>query len=171
MGKVLTQFAEHANTIAETFRAAFAQKRLGDCTIDMTAPTESTQGGRLGLQHLTLRTPEGLAIVLGTVHAGERKAELRAYSVVAALYEERLKRPPPFTSDAYETVFVQRAKPVIAAFGLTVGVSDVLPEAPLRVEDSIPPPASKRTIVSWVVFLVAFVAIALAGGYWARRRH
>ncbi len=173
MTKVLTQFSEHANTIAATFRAAFAKRHLGDCTIDMTAPEESTQGGRLGLQHVTLRTPDGLAIVLGMVHAGEKRAELRSFAVVARLYEDRFKRPPPFTEGAYETVVIEKARPVLGAFGLDVTITDASPETPsarsLDAADSIAPPPSKRTIVSWVVFLVAFVAIAVVGGYLARR--
>lgn len=168
MTKVLTQFAEHANTIAVTFRAAFVKRKLGDCTIDMTAPEGSTDGGRLGMQHVTLRTPEGLSIVLGIIHAGDKRAELRSFDVVARLFEDRFKKPPPFTEATYQLEVVERTKPILAAFGLDVSVIDDLPESPSTrrldpVESLAPPP--KRGLASWGFFVVAFLAIIAATAY------
>jgi hypothetical protein len=169
--KVLTQFSSHANTIADTFRAAFVTTKVGECTVEMTAPEESTKGGLLGLQHATLRTPEGRAIVVGTVHAGEKTAEFRAWSLVARVYDDRFQRQPPFNEKEYEA-FLTKAAPILAAFALEQSVTDVLiePPKPPKVEDSIPPPPmTAKRVATWVLFLLALVAIVGGGLYWGRR--
>jgi len=163
MSKLLTQYSSHANTIADTFRAAFVKTPLGDCVIDMTAPEESTKGGLLGLQHATLKTPVGMAIVVGVVHAGEKRAELRAYPVVVQAFEERFKMAPPFTAAQY-AAFLHRAQPILAAFGLTVTVAHALERGtPL----SLPPPAPPRR-TPWLLFGVGLLVILAAAGMWIR---
>jgi hypothetical protein len=122
-GKILTQYASHANTIADTVRAAFAKTKVGENTVEMTAPTDSTKGGLLALQHLTLKPPTGMALVVGTVNAGEKRAELRSYTHVQKLNEERFKRPLPFDEPAYKT-FLDKAESVLGAFGIETTVTD-----------------------------------------------
>ena len=172
MPKVLTQFSSHANTIADTFRAAFVKTRLGDCTVEMTAPEESTRGGLFGLQHLTLRNPSGMAIVVGSVHAGEKKAELRAFTLVASVHEERFKQPPSFGEADY-AAFLAKAEPIFGAFGLDVTVIRELPkarlsDAPDAIAPSLPPEAARAQLRTWVLFLVAFLAIVGGGLFWGR---
>ena len=172
MPKVLTQFSSHANTIADTFRAAFVKTRLGDCTVEMTAPEESTRGGLFGLQHLTLRNPSGMAIVVGSVHAGEKKAELRSYALVASLHAERFKQPPPFGEIDY-AAFLTKAAPIFGAFGLDATVISELPkgrpsDVPDPVAPSLPPEAARAQLRTWVLFLVAFLVIVGAALFWGR---
>lgn len=170
--KVLTQFSAHANTIADTFRAAFVKTKVGECAVEMTAPEESTKGGLYGLQHLTLREPDGRAIMVGTVHAGEKKAELRTWALVSRIYEERFKKPPSFTESQYEA-FIHKAEPILGAFALDIAQVETAPEPPksakaLDAEDdipSIPPAARKRRLVTWILFVVALVAIIGGGVY------
>lgn len=174
MAKVLTQFSSHANVIADTFRAAFANAQVGRCSVEMTAPKDSTHGGLLGLQHATLRTPANVALVVGTIHAGEKKAELRSYTLVARLHEERFKKPPPFAEAEYGG-FLAKATPVLAAFGLDVVVVDALPEPPGGAAseagpESVPPaPVTRWTIAQWVLFLIALLMIVGGGIYWGPR--
>jgi len=172
MPKILTQFSSHANTIADTFRAAFVKTQLGDCTVEMTAPEESTRGGLFGLQHLTLRSPSGMAIIAGSVHAGEKKAELRAFSVVARLHEERFKRAPSF-SEADYAAFLAKAEPILAAFALEVThIADLprarLSDAPDALTPSLPPAAARARLVRWALVLTAFLAIGIGGLLWGR---
>lgn len=176
MAKVLTQFSSHANTIADTFRAAFVKVQLGDCTIDMTAPDESTKGGLLGLQHAVLRMESGQTIVVGTVHAGEKKAELRSFTLVSKVYEDRFKKPVPFAEPQY-TAFLEKAEPVLAAFGLAVTRIYTLPVPPKPERnpaaiDSIPPGAewTPWRIATWVAFFIGLIGIVAGGVYWARRK-
>jgi hypothetical protein len=162
--ELLTQFSGHANTIADTFRAAFAKHRVGGCSIDMTAPEGSTHGGLLALQHLTLHPADGMNIVVGTVNAQEKRAELRAYDVVGKSYEERFKKPVPFARAEYEG-FVEKSKPILAAFGLEVVITDA-PRAPLVSAPEAPAPAddavsAKRWRLFLVISIVLFVGIAL----------
>ncbi|MDF2695088.1 MAG: hypothetical protein K0S65_3471 [Labilithrix sp.] len=173
MPKVLTQFSSHANTIADTFRAAFVKTKLGECTVEMTAPEESTRGGLYGLQHATLRSPSGMAIVAGSVHAGEKRAELRAFGLVSQLYAERFKQPPQFTEAEYGA-FLTKAEPILAAFGLDVKVIAELPKGrvsdpPEPVTPSLPPGAARKRMVTWVLFLIAVLVIAGGGLFWGWR--
>jgi len=132
---VLTQYASHAHTIADTMRAAFVKLKLGDCVVDMTAPEGSTAGGLLALQHIVLKPPTGLALVVGSVNAKDKRAEIRSYAHVAKLHMERFKRPPPFSEAIYEG-FVHTARGVLSAFAVPVTVTD----AP---RDTVPPVAGE----------------------------
>ncbi|MBX3218428.1 MAG: hypothetical protein KF850_40860 [Labilithrix sp.] len=172
MPKILTQFSSHANTIADTFRAAFVKTRLGECTVEMTAPEESTRGGLFGLQHLTLRNPSGMAVVVGSVHAGEKRAELRAFPLVASLHEERFKQPPSFSESEY-AAFLAKAEPILAAFGLEVSAVVDLPKA--RLSDAPDPlgaagrhEAPSARLRPWLI-LVAILVVACGGLLWARQ--
>ena len=121
--KVLTQVASHANTIADTYRAALAPIKLGEHGVDMTAPEESTQGGKLALQHITLRAPTGLALVVGVINAIEKTTELRTYPHVLKVYFERFHKAAPFSEEDYRA-FVERTEGILGAFGITVKHAD-----------------------------------------------
>jgi hypothetical protein len=172
MTKLLTQFAAHANTIAETFRAAFSKTQLGDCLIEMSAPEESTRGGHFGLQHVMLRNKSGMAIVAASVQAKDKKAELRSYDVVAKLHAERFKRPPTFTEADYNT-FLGRATPVFTAFGLQVTtVSDLAtaplsqPPGPMTEESS---PAAQTKTIRFAIIVVAILVVGGAALLWGKQ--
>jgi hypothetical protein len=139
--KVLTQVASHAHTIADTFRAAFAKTKLGEHGVEMTAPEGSTKGGLLALQHITLRSPTGLSLVVGTVNAIETRAELRSFAYVGKTHEERFKRPIDFDAAAYDA-FLEKARSVLAAFGLEITVLDA-PASPAAAEAAEEEPLSE----------------------------
>ena len=118
MAQMLTQYSSHANTIADTVRAAFVQSKVGDCTVEMTAPQGSTQGGKLALQHVTLRPAgTGTGLVVGTLNAGEKRAAIRSYVEVARVHETRFKKPAGFDRAAYD-LFVTHLGDVLGAFGI-----------------------------------------------------
>ena len=162
--KLLTEYQSHAHLIADTFRAAFVKVRLGECTPEMTAPEESTKGGLLGLQHVILRMPGGLSHVIGTVNAGERRAELRPFEWVVRVNDERHHRPLDFDAEEYGA-FVEKASSVLGAFGLSVTVSQeaLAPAAP----PAEPPAASSR-----IPFVLAGIALVLGAlvAWWMSRR-
>lgn len=127
---LLTQYSAHANTIADTYRAAFRETKVGEYTVEMTAPEGSTKGGLLALQHLTLKPPSGMVLVVGVIHAGDKRAEVRSYASVKAMHEERFKRPLPFDENAY-AVFSEKSHAILSAFGLAVTVVDASPPVTL----------------------------------------
>lgn len=142
--KVMTQVASHANTIADTYRAALAQHRLGEHTVDMTAPEESTQGGKLALQHVTLRAPSGMSLVVGVLNAIEKTAELRTYPYVLKVYFERFKKSAPFSEEDYRA-FVERSETILSAFGIAIAHADPAEEpAPALATPSAAPAAGAR---------------------------
>jgi hypothetical protein len=129
MAQMLTQYSSHATTIADTVRAAFAKTKVGDCTVEMTAPEGSTQGGKLALQHITLRpadAPSGL--VIGSLNAGEKRADIRAFSEVAAVHETRFKKAVAFDRTLYST-FVNELAEVLLAFGIEAVRAEDPPES------------------------------------------
>jgi len=167
MAKVLTAYASQANMIADTYRAAFAQSKVGELSVEMTAPEDSTKGGLLALQHVTLKPPVGMALVVGSLHAGEKRAELRSYEHVARMHSERFKRPLPCDEPTYRA-FVDRSKGVLGALGMTLVVSDpVATTAPVPeavVDDEPTPPASRPLVAVGMVaggLLVAALAVWL----------
>ncbi len=166
--KVLTQYASHANTIADTFRAAFTKTKVGTHAVVMTAPTDSTKGGLLALQHVTLKPETGMALVVGTVNAGEKRAELRSYAHVAKVNEERFKRPLPFDQASYDA-FLEKAEGVLGAFGIETKVTDAPRDTapsfadPNEVRDAADAQPAPRSSGALLLASVV-VVLALAGG-------
>lgn len=126
---LLTQTSVQAQVIADTFRSAFAAKKLGDCNVEMTAPTTSTHGGALAMQHITLKSAGGLSLVIGRVNAVEKKATMRTFYAVGRLFQERFKKSPSFEQPAYDEM-VSTAKSLLAAFGIEVELTDSTGQEP-----------------------------------------
>ncbi len=167
--RVLTEYASHANTIADTFRAAFAKTKVGDFTVVMTAPADSTKGGLLALQHVTLQPPSGMALVVGTLNAKDKRAELRSHSFVAEIHRERFKKELPFDEATYKE-FLEKAEAVIGAFGVEVAVTDAPRDrAPSFADDkektSTTSEPARPNVTLWLVVLALAIAFA-GGGLW-----
>ncbi len=126
---LLTQTSVQAQVIADTFRSAFAAKKLGDCSVEMTAPQDSTRNGALALQHITLKGPTGLSLVIGRVNAPEKKATMRTYYAVGRLFQDRFKKSPPFEQHAYDEM-VSTARSLLTAFGVDVELTDSTGQEP-----------------------------------------
>ncbi|AKV04203.1 hypothetical protein AKJ09_10866 [Labilithrix luteola] len=161
---LLTQYSAHANTIADTYRAAFRETKVGDYTVEMTAPEGSTKGGLLALQHLTLRPPSGMSLVVGVIHAGDKRADVRSYESVKAMHEERFKRPLPFDAAAY-AAFAEKSRAILSAFGLAVTVVEAPKAAAVhpRAEDAADESGMRRIASSGNGRTIAIVAAAVVG--------
>jgi hypothetical protein len=162
---LLTQTSVQAQVIADTFRSAFAAKKLGDCTVEMTSPTDSTRGGILAMQHITLKGTTGLSLVIGRVNAVEKKATMRTYYAVGRLFQDRFKKAPPFEQPAYDEM-VTTAKSLLTAFGVEVELTDSTGQEPgLDLTRGYKAPtydeASGRKIWPWVAGIVV-LALGLA---------
>ena len=170
--KILTQYASHANTIADTFRAAFTKTKVGTHTVEMTAPTDSTKGGLLALQHVTLKPETGMALIVGTVNAGEKRAELRSYAHLSKVNEERFKRPLPFDEASYKT-FLEKAEGVLGAFGIDTTVTDaprdIVPSfADAAAATATPAPRSSGAML--IVVVIVLLSLASAAAWYIMRR-
>lgn len=180
MAQMLTQYSSHANTIADTVRAAFAKTKVGDCTVEMTAPEGSTQGGKLALQHITLRPADApSALVIGSLNAGEKRAEIRAFSEVAAVHETRFKKAAAFDRSLY-TTFVNELAEVLLAFGIEAvraedPVESAAPEAAapsvrvaplLKSDDDVVLPMSTPSPMAKLAGLAAFALALFATVIW-----
>jgi hypothetical protein len=163
--QIMTAFSEHAHVIADTFRAAFVTSKVGDHVAEMTAPKDSTKGGKLALQHVVLKGPTGRALVVGAVNAHERRAQLKSYKAVAELHQERFARALSFDEPAY-LAFVETATSVLSAFGVEVVLTDSDVAAPPmslsepRVATPADPPRKSRLLLTLVI---AVVMIAITG--------
>lgn len=172
--KLLTQYASHANMIADTFRAAFAKTKVGTHSVEMTAPQDSTKGGLLALQHVTLKPDTGMALVVGTVNAGEKRAELRSYAHVDKVNKERFKRDLPFDEASYQA-FLEKAESVLAAFGIETVVTDAPHDAaPAFADANANANASAPSGPSWpvrILVVVVMLGVASAAGWYVLHMH
>ena len=163
-GQVLTQYSTHANVIADTVRAAFAKTKVGPLSVEMTAPQDSTKGGLLALQHVVLKPETGMALVVGTINAGDKRAELRSYSHLTQVNEERFKRPLPFDEPAY-AAFLEKATSILGAFGMEAKVTDALRDSsPMLVDPKDSSPASSSS--SAILVAVLALVLVLGVGVW-----
>jgi hypothetical protein len=164
MSQPLTQYATHANVIADTVRAAFAAARVGGCAVELTAPEGSTLGGKLALQHVTLKGEHPSPLVVGSVDAGRKVAKVRSYREVARMHEERFKAPAPFDEATY-LAFTKDLEGVLSAFGISMALEVSPPEAvtaePIPEQ---PPPWRRPPVLAGAAALIVVLVIALMAG-------
>ena len=127
-----TVYAGKSVALAEVFKYTVGKEPiLGPviCRLELSAPTEeSTDGGRLAMQHVSI-VPEGggPTVVIGTAYQLDRLVELRSYASVADTYKKRFRTSSfPVTPNQYDEM-TRRLKGFFDQFEfqLTVG------EAPL----------------------------------------
>src|SRR6185503_7112314 len=108
-GGLYTHVAMQALDLSDVFHAMF-RKRLPGWRVEMAHPSMSTGAGRQALQHIALRRAEGGdegSLVIGSVDTTGRRAELRAYRRVDAMFRERHQRPLPITMPDWTTFTAQ----------------------------------------------------------------
>jgi hypothetical protein len=155
----LTEVACHAQTVADTVRAAFGTRRLDDYVLEMTAPEQTTNGGLQALQHISLRLRGGSAIVVGTVNVIENVVELRPYEHVSRACSARFKCKPSFDNVAY-LAFLEGATQVLENFGLSVRFNDQA-EAPSDVVATVAPTSASPAVVGVLIALNVAIGAAI----------
>jgi hypothetical protein len=127
-----TMYAGKSVALAEVFKYTVGKEPiLGPviCRLELSAPTEeSTDGGRLAMQHMSI-VPEGggPTVVIGTAYQLDRLAELRPYASVADTYKKRFRVSSfPVTPNQYDEM-ARRLKGFFAQFDFRFAVA----EAPL----------------------------------------
>jgi hypothetical protein len=128
-------FAAQAMDLAAMFKALFGKHRVpGGHTlyaVELAAPEgESTAGGKLALQHISL-APEGggPTIVIGSANGAAKHAELRTHAHVAAQYGARFKGAAFPVQAAAHDELLGKLRGFFAAQQFTVVMMDVAPGA------------------------------------------
>jgi len=91
-----TVYAGKSVALAEVFKYTVGKEPIVGpviCRLELSAPTEeSTDGGRLAMQHVSI-VPEGggPTVVIGTAYQLDHLVELRPYASVADTYKKRLR--------------------------------------------------------------------------------
>ena len=132
-----TVYAGKSVALAEVFKYTVGKEPiLGPviCRLELSAPTEeSTDGGRLAMQHVSI-VPEGggPTVVIGTAYQLDRLVELRSYASVADTYKKRFRTSGfPVTPNQYDEM-TRRLKGFFDQFEFQFTVGD----APLPVARS-----------------------------------
>jgi hypothetical protein len=91
-----TLYAGKAVALAEVFKYTLGKETFvgpSVCRLELSAPAEeSTDGGRLAVQHVSIVPESGGSItVMATAYQVERRAEARQYEVVAETYKKRFR--------------------------------------------------------------------------------
>lgn len=167
---LFTHRALQGSRIAAAFRGEFATTKVGDLVPEISEPEESTRGGALALQHVALKSPHGHSLVVGTVNALERRAELRSFAFVAGMHEARFQKPPPFDAAAYAD-FIARIERLFGDQGIKTGVTGDAPmTAPSsNAETYAPGSTPERGVARWLVAFMIGVAVAVAFMWLVRR--
>ncbi|HJX51556.1 MAG TPA: hypothetical protein VJ801_02210, partial [Polyangia bacterium] len=124
-----TMYAGKSVALAEVFKYTVGKEPiLGPviCRLELSAPTEeSTDGGRLAMQHMSI-VPEGggPTVVIGTAYQLDRLAELRPYASVADTYKKRFRVSSfPVTPNQYDEM-ARRLKGFFAQFDFRFSVGE-----------------------------------------------
>lgn len=118
-----TAKALQASRLAAAFLGEFATTKVGELVPEMSEPEESTRGGALALQHVALKSPDGLSLVVATVNAVARSASVRSFAFVAGMYEARFGKPVPFDIEIYDD-FVARLTKLFEEQGIEASLGD-----------------------------------------------
>jgi hypothetical protein len=124
-----TVYAGKSVALAEVFKYTVGKEPiLGPviCRLELSAPTEeSTDGGRLAMQHMSI-VPEGggPTVVIGTAYQLDRLAEMRPYASVADTYKKRFRTSSfPVTPNQYDEM-ARRLKGFFAQFDFRFSISE-----------------------------------------------
>src|SRR5512137_2481558 len=79
----------------------------------------STGGGKQGLQHLSLVSPQGARLAIGTIDWSQNRCTLRSHAAVDSMHRQRLHQPFPVSSAAYQG-FVDRVVKLLSSVDITV---------------------------------------------------
>jgi hypothetical protein len=164
--RALTAVAAQGVQMSEIFKYGVSRQKVGAYTPELVEPEASTGQGKRALQHIRL-IPDGggPALVVGSVHVPERRAELRSYAYVQSVFKQRFRRPCPFDPSAYEA-FVKNAENLL--HGMQMNVLRV--DAPAMMADDEGPAVtvgasggSSNTVLFIVLGLVGLFILAGVG--------
>lgn len=157
----MTQNAQRANVVVMTLEG-MVQKCFRQAQVDITAPEESTAGGKRALQRIRLQVPGGPLILIGEFNTVEKRGELRSLGYVQDVHRRRFNVELPIDAKEY-FAFIETAKQILESFGMvTTLASGPAPGAeasfvgPAFAQEPTPPP-----LWPWIVG-VGFVVIAAA---------
>jgi hypothetical protein len=161
-----TQFAMQALGFADVFNLKIGDQKVSGHRVELSAPDgPSTGGGKQSVQHIKL-IPEGggTVTVAGSADQMEKKAEIRSWDYLQALFAQRFKgKTLPIDRTQYAAL-VKRMQVFFADQGLAVVMLDTPPQS--GVERSEP-----RAMNPMVIFvMVAIVAIAAGVFFFLRHK-
>ena len=167
--KKFTMFAAQAMTLADIFKAVFADGLPGSVhyKVELSAPDgPSTGGGKLALQHVKL-IPDGggATLVMGSANPVEKTAEIRTFPYLADMHRQRFKGASlPIDPERYKALQKQ-LQFFFTDQGMTVVMIDV--SKPDRPE--LPEPAPRTSPLVWLALGAFLLLVAVAVAYAALR--
>lgn len=152
--------------LAAMFKALFGKHRLAGgetpYAVTLAAPEgESTAGGKLALQHISL-VPEGggPTIVIGSANGAAKQAELRTHAHVSAQFAARFKGAAFPTPVAAYDELIGKLRAFLASQQFTIVLMDVprvpVPTTPAAVDEL---PARSRSSALLIATVVAAVVV------------
>jgi hypothetical protein len=157
---MVTQLAGKAMDMAEMFDTVLSSPFPG-WRAEAAAPVgPSTGGGLQARQHLSLISPDGGRIAIGSVDWPQNKASLRSHAVVNAVHLQRFGRSLPIMATDYQA-FIDRLVLFLKGVNVSVQLDHSIPQG-----GSVHPPAPMQagsTARVWVVvLLIALVMVTAA---------
>jgi hypothetical protein len=122
--------------LAEVFKFTLGKEPfLGPvvCRLELSSPTEeSTDGGRLAVQHVSI-VPEGggPTVVIGTAFQIDRLAEVRQYETVADTYKKRFRTSTFPVSPGQFDEMTRKLKAFFQQFGFKFEVAPLQQPSPV----------------------------------------
>jgi hypothetical protein len=131
----------------------------------LSAPDgESTAGGKLALQHISL-VPEGggPTLVIGSANTVDKHAELRTYAHVGQIFRQRFKGASFSVDQAKYDALLEQVRGFFAERGFRITMAEA-PAAPASMPSVVPVAAatggrSPLPLILGVVAMVAVVAV------------
>lgn len=158
---LMTELASQAFDLSDTFNVMFERLFVG-FQVDLAKPGMSTAGGRHAVQHIVLHAQDGGTLVVGSVDAPGRRAELRSHSRLVSMHRQRFGTELPIGATDWGA-FLARAEAFLHDEGIEV---DREAEAPGSLPADYGVPAREvrpsRGVPLWLAIVLALVLAGIA---------
>ena len=121
VARLMTQNAQRANVVVMTLEG-MVQKCFRTAKVDITAPEQSTAGGKRALQRIRLQVPQGPLILIGEFNTVEKRGELRSLGYVQEVHRRRFNVELPIDPKEY-FAFIETAKQILDSFGMPTTIA------------------------------------------------
>lgn len=167
-----TAFASKALELSEMFMVKFGRRSFGGAisrTLHVEPPEESTGGGKRAREPISLVPAggaQGSTLVVGWMNVAENRAELRAFSVLAAIHRQRFGGGLDLVRADYDA-FLDEARRFFSEEGIALEIATEAPAPPparASSGESAAAPGRTTGVSVGLVVVLLIVTVALGVG-------
>ena len=164
---MMTAVAGKALGMAEVFGNILSEPFPGWSAEAAEPMGPSTGGGKQALQHLSLVSPQGSRLAIGTIDWPQNRATLRTHAAVDSMHQQRYRKPFPVSAADYQR-FVDRVTSLLRSVNIPV----TMLSTPVQATPGLAPQpaAGSQRSRTWLWIVTAALLASVATYLWMSGR-